>query len=223
MPRHNFTAMPPTEVRPQTFDPLQSPDSASPSVRSQTRLSTCCLDILPSLAFQTRTLYIQFSRCIVPMAWFSLFGTKILSHSLKPMSLKTRHTFLRPLFLGGNLRESVPPEATSEKQRPQRNALTERRSISEETSDLRSSPISKSEATSDLRAVLHLICKLRPSIPPKAERASEVNSPRKCRTAKTSTVLARRASPWRPRASLLFAALDKSASFVAGVSCSEVR
>ena len=40
--------MPPTLVRPQTFDPFQSPDSASPAVRFQQKLlGTCCLDILP--------------------------------------------------------------------------------------------------------------------------------------------------------------------------------
>ena len=79
----------PTLVRPQTFDPLQSPDSDSPSVRFQQKLlSTCCLDILPSQAFLARTLYIQFSRCIVPTAWFSLFSTRLLSHTLHPLLRK---------------------------------------------------------------------------------------------------------------------------------------
>ena len=43
--------MPPIEVRPQTFHPLQSADSASPAVQCLIqRLSTCCLDILPMQA-----------------------------------------------------------------------------------------------------------------------------------------------------------------------------
>ena len=79
----------PTLVRPQTFDPLQSPDSDSPSVRFQQKLlSTCCLDILPVRAFPHRTSYIQFSRCIVPTAWFSLFSTRLLSHTWQPLLRK---------------------------------------------------------------------------------------------------------------------------------------
>jgi hypothetical protein len=51
MPRHNPKIMPPTEVRPQTFDPFQCPDSDGPSVRFQPKLiSTLCLHILPSQA-----------------------------------------------------------------------------------------------------------------------------------------------------------------------------
>ena len=47
----------PTLVRPQTFDPLQSPDSDSPSVRFGLKLlSTCCLDILPVRAYRQKLL-----------------------------------------------------------------------------------------------------------------------------------------------------------------------
>ncbi len=103
----------PTLVRPQTFDPLQSPDSDSPSVRFQQKLlSTCCLDILPVRAsyescswgkpprphfraFPHRTSYIQFSRCIVPTAWFSLFSTRLLSHTWQPFFTLTNIEFTK--------------------------------------------------------------------------------------------------------------------------------
>ncbi len=38
--------MPPAEVRPQTFDSFQSPDSASPAVRLEKSKLTCGLKIL---------------------------------------------------------------------------------------------------------------------------------------------------------------------------------
>ena len=95
--------MPPTLVRPQTFTVFQQSDSASPAVRfqhvpqyaelnsasgTQLLLSTCCLDILPVRAFPNRTPYNQFSRCLIPTAWFSLFGIWLLSHTLKALLCK---------------------------------------------------------------------------------------------------------------------------------------
>ncbi len=104
--------MPPTLVRPQTFDPttrldmprkprhpsrsLQSPDSASPAVRFQQTIAfcTCCDSVLPRHAFLSRTSYAVFSRCIVLTAWFSRVSTRLLSHILKPLLNQASIKFL---------------------------------------------------------------------------------------------------------------------------------
>ncbi len=63
--------MPPVEVRPQTFDSFQSPDSASPAVRLEKSKLTCGLKILRSQALlrATHSLVVEVLNAGV---WFSL-------------------------------------------------------------------------------------------------------------------------------------------------------